>query len=56
MAVQEYGDGFLLSEVPIGDGFLDGFLRNRDAFQLDLPLVPLGELYGTRLESWRRSA
>jgi squalene-associated FAD-dependent desaturase len=31
---------------------LDGFLRNRDAFQLDLPLVPLGELYGTRLESW----
>jgi squalene-associated FAD-dependent desaturase len=32
--------------------FLDGFLRNRDAFQLDLPLVPLGELYGTRLESW----
>jgi squalene-associated FAD-dependent desaturase len=32
--------------------FLDGFLRNRDAYQLDLPLVPLGELYGTRLESW----
>src|SRR6185295_10435848 len=23
MAVQEYADGFLLSEVPIGDGFLD---------------------------------
>jgi squalene-associated FAD-dependent desaturase len=34
--------------------FLEGFLRNRDAFQLDLPLVPLGELYGTRLESWLR--
>jgi squalene-associated FAD-dependent desaturase len=32
--------------------FLDGFLRNRDGFQLDLPLVPLGELYGTRLERW----
>jgi sugar phosphate isomerase/epimerase len=23
MAVKEYGDGFLLSEVPLGDGFLD---------------------------------
>jgi len=23
MAVQEYADGFLLSEVPVGDGFLD---------------------------------
>ncbi len=34
--------------------FLDGFLRNRDGFQLELPLVPLGELYGTRLESWLR--
>ena len=34
--------------------FLDGFLRNRDAFQLELPLVPLGELYGTRLEGWLR--
>ena len=32
--------------------FLDGFLRNRDGFQLEIPLVPLGELYGTRLESW----
>ena len=32
--------------------FLDGFLRNRTGFQLELPLVPLGELYGTRLESW----
>ena len=34
--------------------FLDGFFRNRDGFQLELPLVPLGELYGTRLESWLR--
>jgi squalene-associated FAD-dependent desaturase len=32
--------------------FLDGFLLNRDGFQIELPLVPLGELYGTRLESW----
>ncbi|MGE3818214.1 MAG: hydroxysqualene dehydroxylase HpnE, partial [Isosphaeraceae bacterium] len=32
--------------------FLDGFLRNRDGFQLEIPLVPLGELYGRRLESW----
>ena len=32
--------------------FLDGFLRNRKGFQLEIPLVPLGELYGTRLESW----
>ena len=31
---------------------LDGFLRNRDGFQLEIPIVPLGELYGTRLESW----
>ena len=30
--------------------FLDGFLRNRSGFQLELPLVPLGELYGRRLE------
>ena len=34
--------------------FLDGFLRNRTGFQLELPLVPLGELYGTRLEGWLR--
>jgi squalene-associated FAD-dependent desaturase len=32
--------------------FLDGFLRNRNAFQLEIPLVPLGELYGIRLENW----
>jgi squalene-associated FAD-dependent desaturase len=32
--------------------FLDGFLRNRRGFRMEVPLVPLGELYGTRLESW----
>jgi 3-oxoisoapionate decarboxylase len=35
MAVEEYEDGFLLSEVPLGDGFLDlkqivGMLRQKD--------------------------
>jgi squalene-associated FAD-dependent desaturase len=34
--------------------FLDGFLRNRSGFQLELPLVPLGEFYGRRLENWLR--
>jgi squalene-associated FAD-dependent desaturase len=34
--------------------FLDGFLRNRSGFQIELPLVPLGELYGRRLENWLR--
>ncbi len=32
--------------------FLDGFLRNREGYQMELPLAPLGEIYGTRLESW----
>jgi squalene-associated FAD-dependent desaturase len=32
--------------------FLDGFLRNRTGFQMEIPLVPLGELYGRRLEHW----
>ena len=32
--------------------FLDGFLRNREGYRMELPLVPLGELYGTRLETW----
>ncbi len=32
--------------------FLDGFLRNRDGYRMEIPLVPLGELYGSRLESW----
>lgn len=32
--------------------FLDGFLRTREGFVMEVPLVPLGDLYGTRLESW----
>jgi squalene-associated FAD-dependent desaturase len=32
--------------------FLDGFLRHRDGFCMEIPLVPLGELYGARLEDW----
>src|SRR5207248_4036451 len=46
-----------LDQMDVGHArkvFLDGFLRNRTGFQLELPLVPLGELYGTRLESWLR--
>ncbi len=46
-----------LEQMDVGHArkvFLDGFLRNRAGFQLELPLVPLGELYGTRLESWLR--
>jgi len=34
--------------------FIEGFLRNRLGFQPEVPLVPLGELYGTKLESWLR--
>jgi len=36
--------------------FLDGFLKHRDGYRMELPLVPLGELYGTRLEAWARRA
>jgi squalene-associated FAD-dependent desaturase len=46
-----------LDQMDVGHArkvFLDGFLRNRTGFQLELPIVPLGELYGTRLESWLR--
>jgi squalene-associated FAD-dependent desaturase len=32
--------------------FLDGFLRNRRGFTLELPTVPLGDLYGLRMERW----
>lgn len=32
--------------------FIEGFLRNRAGHQMELPLVPLGELYGARLERW----
>jgi len=34
--------------------FVDGFLSTRTGFQMELPLVPLGELYGSRLEKWLR--
>jgi squalene-associated FAD-dependent desaturase len=46
-----------LDQMDVGHArkvFLDGFLRTRDGFQMELPLVPLGELYGTRLEQWLR--
>ncbi|MGP0069811.1 MAG: hydroxysqualene dehydroxylase HpnE [Isosphaeraceae bacterium] len=46
-----------LDQMDVGHArkvFLDGFLRNRTGFQLELPLVPLGELYGTRLDGWLR--
>ena len=32
--------------------FLDGFLRHRDGYQMEIPLAPLGEIYGSRLERW----
>ncbi len=32
--------------------FVDGFLRTRDGYQMEVPLAPLGELYGSRLERW----
>jgi sugar phosphate isomerase/epimerase len=45
MAVEPYEDGFLLSEVPLGEGFLDikgmaAFLRNKDAnMPFDLEMI-----------------
>ena len=44
-----------LDQMDVGHArkvFLDGFLRNRTGFQMELPTVPLGELYGPRLETW----
>lgn len=32
--------------------FVDGFLASRQAYQVDIPQVPLSELYGGRLEAW----
>ncbi|MHC5543524.1 hydroxysqualene dehydroxylase HpnE, partial [Singulisphaera rosea] len=46
-----------LDQMDVGHArkvFLDGFLRNRDGYRMEIPLVPLGELYGTRLEQWLR--
>jgi squalene-associated FAD-dependent desaturase len=47
-----------LEQMDVGHArkvFLDGFLRNRQGFQMEIPLVPLGELYGSRLETWLRA-
>ena len=44
-----------LEQMDVGHArkvFLEGFLRNREGFQMEIPLTPLGELYGTRLETW----
>jgi squalene-associated FAD-dependent desaturase len=32
--------------------FVDGFLRNKQGYRMEIPLAPLGEIYGTRLERW----
>src|SRR5262249_52748407 len=32
--------------------FVDGFLRHRDGFVVQLPTVPLGRLYGDELQGW----
>lgn len=32
--------------------FLDGFLLNKTGHRIEIPTAPLGELYGTRMESW----
>ncbi len=32
--------------------FVDGFLSNPAGFEMELPLVPLGDLYGARLQAW----
>jgi len=45
----------LPSQMDIGHArkvFFDGFLRNRRGSTMEVPTVPLGELYGTRLETW----
>ncbi|HEU5118464.1 MAG TPA: hydroxysqualene dehydroxylase HpnE, partial [Isosphaeraceae bacterium] len=44
-----------LDQMDVGHArkvFLDGFLRTRDSYVMEVPTVPLGELYGTRLEGW----
>jgi squalene-associated FAD-dependent desaturase len=32
--------------------FVDGFLRHRRGFEVELPAVPLGRLYGEELQGW----
>jgi squalene-associated FAD-dependent desaturase len=34
--------------------FVDGFLRHRRGFEIELPAVPLGRLYGDELQGWLR--
>jgi squalene-associated FAD-dependent desaturase len=34
--------------------FVDGFLRHRRGFEIELPTVPLGRLYGAELQDWLR--
>lgn len=48
-----------LNEVPERIGlryaqkvFVDGFLRTRRGFEMELPTVPLGRLYGEELQAW----
>src|SRR5262249_53360216 len=48
-----------LNEVPERIGlryarkvFVDGFLRHRRGFEIELPTVPLGRLYGKELQDW----
>jgi zeta-carotene desaturase len=48
-----------LNEVPERIGlryarkvFVDGFLRRREGFEVELPVVPLGRLYGDELQLW----
>jgi squalene-associated FAD-dependent desaturase len=35
--------------------FLDGFLRHRRGFEIELPAVPLGRLYGEELVRWLKT-
>ncbi len=44
-----------LDQMDVGHArkvFLDGFLRTRQGYEMEVPVVPLGEIYGSRLESW----
>jgi squalene-associated FAD-dependent desaturase len=48
-----------LNEVPERIGlryarkvFVDGFLKHRRGFEVELPTVPLGRLYGAELQDW----
>jgi len=46
-----------LDQMDVGHArkvFLDGFLRNREGYVVQLPMAPLGDLYGVRLETWLR--